>query len=100
MVGIFDPAYELLPPWTKEQCSVWLWGVELCCRPYSAGVLQSTSDQIQYLQNRFTTPNKLTSEDDIYGLVSLKFLRPCLQASHLYELSILKSLCPSRKLYS
>jgi hypothetical protein len=72
MVGIFDPACELLPPWTKELylCTVnpllYLLsdlppppqvnvqhiqtvcvfggggvgegGVELCCRPYSAGV--------------------------------------------------------------
>ncbi len=42
LVGIFDPACELLPPWTKE--------LYLC-----------------------------TSEDDISRLVSLKFLRPCLQ---------------------
>ncbi len=34
------------------------------------------SDQIQNLQNCFTTPNKMISEDDIKGLVSLKFLRP------------------------
>jgi hypothetical protein len=36
--------------------SVWLWGVggrgfELSCRPYSAGVQHSVSDQIQNLQN-------------------------------------------------
>jgi hypothetical protein len=30
--------------------------VELCCRPYSAGVLHSVSDQ--NLQNCFTNPNK------------------------------------------
>ncbi len=52
-------------------------GVELCCRPYSAGILRSVSDQILNLPNCFTTPNKMTSEDDIKGLVSLKFLRPC-----------------------
>jgi hypothetical protein len=46
------------------------------CRPYSAGILQSVSDQMQNLQNYFTTPNKMTSENDIKGLVSLKFLRP------------------------
>ena len=50
--------------------------VELYCRPYSAGVLHSGSDQIKNLQNCFTTPNKMTSKDDIKGLVSLKFLRP------------------------
>ncbi len=97
MVGIFEPACELLPPWTKELylCTVAplhsLWppppsplpklnvqysicrqcvsveggggrggggGVELHFRPYSAGVLQSVSHQIQNLQNCFTTPNK------------------------------------------
>jgi hypothetical protein len=82
MVCIFDPACELLPPWTKELylCTVvpllYLlsdllhplpnvqyiqtvcdWGgggIEMYCGPYSAGV----SDQIQNLQNCFTTPNK------------------------------------------
>ncbi len=53
-------------------------GVELCCRPYCAGILHSVSDQIQNLPNCFTTPNKMTSEDDIKGFVSLKFLCPCL----------------------
>jgi hypothetical protein len=53
-------------------------GVEMYCGPYSAGVLHSVSGQIQNLQNCFTTPNKITSEDDIKGLVSLKFLRPWL----------------------
>jgi hypothetical protein len=62
MVGIFDPGCELLPPWTKELCVLlphYLLsdpfpkvniqniqtvcgyvggGVELCCRPYYAGV--------------------------------------------------------------
>jgi hypothetical protein len=33
---------------------------------------------MQNLRNYFTTPNKMTSENDIKGLVSLKFLRPCL----------------------
>jgi len=33
-------------------------GVELCCRPYSAGVLHSVSGQIQNPQNCYTTPNK------------------------------------------
>ncbi len=47
------------------------------CRPYSAGILHSVSDQMQNLPNYFTTPNKMTSENDIKGLVSLKFLRPC-----------------------
>jgi hypothetical protein len=76
MVGIFDPACELLPPWTKElhlstvsplpsllpppppppnqmysidrQCVAVGGGVgggiELCCRPYSAGALHSVTD--------------------------------------------------------
>ena len=34
-------------------------GVELCFRPYSAGVLHSVSDQIQNLKIYFTTPNKI-----------------------------------------
>ncbi len=80
---------DLLPPpplpnvqYMQYTDSVWLWwgggrGVEMYCGPYSAGVLHSVSDQIQNLQNCFTTPNKMTNEDDIKGLVSLKFLRPC-----------------------
>ncbi len=51
-------------------------GGELCSRPYSSGILHSVSDQIQNLRNFFTTPNKITNEDDIKGLVSLKFLSP------------------------
>jgi hypothetical protein len=52
------------------------------CRPYSAGVLHSVSDQIQNLQNCLTTPiiNDY-SKDDIKGLVSLKFLRPWVSCS-------------------
>jgi hypothetical protein len=46
-------------------------GVEMYCGPSSAGVLNSVSDQIRNLQNCFTAPNKMTSEDDIKGLVSL-----------------------------
>ncbi len=92
LVGIFDPACELLPPWTKElysctvaplsslsltptpsqtKCTVYTdsvclrGGGDLCCRPYSAGILHSASDQIQKLPNCFTTPNKMTGEDDI-----------------------------------
>jgi hypothetical protein len=53
-------------------------GVEMYCGPYSAGVLHSVFDQIQNLQNCFTTPNKNATKDDIEGLVSLKFLRPWL----------------------
>ncbi len=48
----------------------------MLCRLYSAGILHSVSDQMQNLPNHFTTPNKMTSENDIKGLVSLKFLRP------------------------
>jgi hypothetical protein len=60
--------------------SVWLWGVgvwgvELYCRPYSAGVLHSVSDQIQNLQIDSPPQTKMTTQDDIEGLVSLKFLR-------------------------
>ena len=87
--------FSLTPPLPKLNVqlhtdNVWLgvggWGaggvdsVELCCRPYSAGVLHSVSDQIQNQQYCFTTPNKKrTSKDDIKGLVSLKFHRPWLK---------------------
>jgi hypothetical protein len=52
-------------------------GIKMYCGPYSGGVLHSVSDQIQNLQNCFTTQTKMTSKDDIEGLGSLKFLRPC-----------------------
>ncbi len=64
------PLYSTVPsPWPPSpsppsQCTVytdsfWLWGgVEMYCEPYSAGVLRSVSDQIQNLQNCFTTTNK------------------------------------------
>ncbi len=90
MAGIFDPACELLPPRTKElylcsvaplpvapllpppfsklnvQCVAVGGGfVELCCRPYSAGVLHSVSDQIQNLQIASPPPTKMTSKGDI-----------------------------------
>ncbi len=44
-------------------------------------ILHSVTDQIQNLPNCYTTPNKMTSEDDIEGLESLKFLRPCFESS-------------------
>ncbi len=53
----------------------------MLCRPSSVGILHSVSDQIQNLPNYFTTPNKMTSENDRKGLVSLMFLRPCLRLS-------------------
>jgi hypothetical protein len=66
------------PPYPPSQCTVytdnvWLWGGgdEMYCGQYYAGVLHSVSDQIRNLQNWFTAPNKMTSEDDIKGLVSL-----------------------------
>ncbi len=59
--------------YTESKC---LRGGIVLCRPYSAGILHSVSDQMQNLTNYFTTPNKMTSENDIKGLVSLKFLRP------------------------
>ncbi len=75
------------PSWTKcteYTGSVWVWGggvgwggVEMYCGPYSAGVLHSVSDRIQILKIASPPQTKMTSKDDIKGLVSLKFLRPC-----------------------
>ncbi len=75
-------------------------GVELGCRPYSTGVLHSVSDQIQYLQNCFTTPNKMTSKDAIKGFVSLKFrgtqsLSTIAQNCWSPSLAIAKTMHPS-----
>ncbi len=127
LVGIFDPACELLPPWTKELylctvaplSSLWpppplsklnvlfiqtvsVWGGEgggwiVLCRSFSAGILHSVSDQMQNIPNYFTTPNEMTNENDIKGLVSLKFLRPWHISTIQYLVSItipLASLLP------
>jgi hypothetical protein len=97
---LFDPACELLPPWTKELylCTVaplqYLLSDLLPPPPFAiyskggGGVLKCTVDHIlqefytQFL-TRFRTykiasppQTKLTSNDDIEGLGSLKFLRP------------------------
>ncbi len=75
-----DLLSDLPPPFPKlnvQYIQTVCLGRGLSCTPYSAGFLHSVSDQIQNLQNCYTTPNKMTSEDDIKGLVSLKFLRPC-----------------------
>ncbi len=72
----------------------------MLCRPYSAGILHSVSDQMQNPPNYFTTPNKMTSENDINGLVSLKFLRPCAYVS-VYTVEYLKGFCePEVQLYT
>ncbi len=43
-------------------------GVELCCRPYSAGIFLTLSDQIQNLQNCHTTPNNNDQERRHLGI--------------------------------
>ncbi len=80
---------DLLPPPHPSQCTVqytdcvWLW------EGGGGGVLKCTVDHIlQEFYTRFLTrfrtykiasqpQTKMTSKDDIKGLVSLKFLRPC-----------------------
>ncbi len=110
MVDIFDPACELLPPWTKELylCSVapllYLLSDLLPPSPLlklnvqyiqtvcgwegGGGVMNCTVDHIlqefytlfltRFRTYKIATPpqTKMTSKDDIKGLVSLKFFRP------------------------
>ncbi len=72
------------PPPSQTKCtvytdSVWLgWGggVELYCRPYSAGVLHFVLTRFSTYKSVSPPKTKMTSKDDIKGLVSLKFLRP------------------------
>jgi hypothetical protein len=44
-------------------------GTKLCCTLYPAGVLHSVSDQIQNLQNCFTTPDKNFQQRRHLGIV-------------------------------
>ncbi len=117
MVGIFDPACELLPPMdegtilvyccpstestlsltssplppSQTKCTVY---TDSLCLLGGVGVLNCTVDHIlqefyTLFLTRFRTykiasppQTKLTSKDDIKGLVSLKFLCPYLTLSH------------------
>jgi hypothetical protein len=54
--GIFSERNSVVNP--SVAVAGWGWGIELCCRPYSAGFKHSVSDQNQNLQNCYTTPNK------------------------------------------
>jgi hypothetical protein len=107
MVWSFYPACELLPPWKKElyfTCVLLhlystfsltsfplppfpMYSIYRQC--VTVGVLKCTVDHIlqefyTLFMTRFRTYKiasppltKMTSKDDIKGLVSLKFLRPC-----------------------
>ncbi len=111
MVCIFDPACELLPPWTKELYGTCVllplyFTFSLTSSPLFPFPMYSLYRQIvtcggggggcwnvlwtisakflHYVLTRFkiykvASPpqTKMTSKDDIKGLVSLKFLRPC-----------------------
>jgi hypothetical protein len=106
MVCIFDRACELLPPMDEGTILVYcfpstvpsllppppspplpMYSIYRQCVTVKGGgwgVLKCTVDhilqEIRNLQNCFTTPNKMTSEDYIKGLESLKFLRPCFES--------------------
>jgi len=93
MVGIFDPACKLLPlyllsdlpPFLNKMYSIY----RQCGLVGGGGVLSCDVDHIlqefyTLFLTRFRTykivsppQTKMTSKDDIKGLVSLKFLRPC-----------------------
>ncbi len=60
-------------------------GVLNCAVDYILQEFYIVSDQIQILQNCFTTLNKMTSKDDIKGLVSLKFLRPWVRETQGFQ---------------
>ncbi len=106
MVGIFDPACELLPPWTKElylctvaplpsfwppppsqtKCtvytdSVWLWGGGVVLNCVVDHILQEfyTLFLTTFRTCKIASPTqtKISSKANIYGLKSLKLFRPC-----------------------
>ncbi len=59
-----SPLPKQIVQYIQTVCGCWGGGggvlnCAVACRPYSAGVLQSVSDQTQNLQNCFTTPNKV-----------------------------------------
>ncbi len=74
-------------PSAPSQCtvytdSVWLWGGGGCwkvqyCGPYSAGVYSLFLTRFRTYKIASPPLPKMTSNYDIKGLVSLKFLRPC-----------------------
>ncbi len=82
-LSIFSLTSPLLPP-SQTKCTVYTDSVVSeeggggvnCSVDHILQEFYTVSDQIQNLPNCFTTPNKMTSEDDIKGLVSLKFLCP------------------------
>jgi hypothetical protein len=52
-------------------------GVEMYCGPYSAGVYTLLLTRFRTYKIASPPQTKITSKDDIKGLVSLKFPRPC-----------------------
>ncbi len=79
MVCIFDPACELLLPWTKE-----LYLCTFALLLYLLSVDHILQEFYTLFLTRFRTykiasppQTKMTSKDDIKGLMSLKFLHPC-----------------------
>ncbi len=94
------------PPWMGRNYTVNCWVLPLYCTfsltssspPPPSQCTEYTNNvwQIRNLQNCFTIPNKMTSEDDIKGLVSLKFLRPCSVGCILHCRSGNKTSCSTR----
>jgi hypothetical protein len=95
VVCIFDPACELLPPWTKELylCTVVpllyllsdllpsppLPMYSICRQCVTGGMLNCAGVLTRFRTYKIATPpqTKMTSKDDIKGFVSLKFLSLC-----------------------
>ncbi len=62
-----SPLPKLYVQYIQIVCGCGGGGVELCCRPYSAGVSHSVSDQIQNLKYCFSTLNKWPVKTTLRG---------------------------------
>ncbi len=92
------------PPYPPSQCtvytdSVWLvgglgggGGVELYCGPYLQEFYTLFLTRFKTYKIALPPQTKMTSKDDIKGLGSLKFLRPCTAS---YKRTMLDILLPS-----
>jgi hypothetical protein len=84
---LIDLNHKLNTVYTDSVCGCGGGAVKMGCRPYSAGVLHSVSDQRTY---KIASPpqTKMTSKDVIKGFVSLNFIRPWIEPRTVVTLTL------------